>query len=129
MTVYVVGPMCLLALYALLAQKRYYHYVQICLCVCEIYGGWITFGMCYIVNNHQLTHARIHAHTRTYMHTRAHTHTRTHTPSHAHTHTHTNACVCVQLRKCAHLQIRPHNQFNRIRNDSAASLNSHQKIH
>ncbi len=58
MTVYVVGPMCLLALYALLAQKRYYHYVQICLCVCEIYGGWITFGMCEI----SLTITNLHTH-------------------------------------------------------------------
>jgi len=43
LTVYLVGPLCVVALYALITRQRYYHFVQIVLCVCELYGGWMTF--------------------------------------------------------------------------------------
>ncbi|XP_033637885.1 emopamil-binding protein-like [Asterias rubens] len=43
LTVVVDGLLAVVLIYAILAKKHYRHYVQIVLCVCEIYGGWMTF--------------------------------------------------------------------------------------
>jgi len=43
LTVLVVGPLCLLNVYAIMKKKAYRHLVQIIICVCELYGGWMTF--------------------------------------------------------------------------------------
>ncbi|KAL9650828.1 hypothetical protein ABK040_001878 [Willaertia magna] len=34
---------CLIILYAMLFDKSYRHFWQIVLCVCELYGDWMTF--------------------------------------------------------------------------------------
>ncbi|KAJ8310662.1 hypothetical protein KUTeg_012527 [Tegillarca granosa] len=43
LTVVVDGLLCLLVIYAIVKDKFYRHYLQIVLCVCELYGGWMTF--------------------------------------------------------------------------------------
>ncbi|XP_027704095.1 emopamil-binding protein-like [Vombatus ursinus] len=37
------GLLALLLIYAILKEKYYRHFIQITLCVCELYGGWMTF--------------------------------------------------------------------------------------
>jgi len=44
LTVFVVTPLCLLLVYAICRRRPYRHWVQIVLCACELYGGWMTFG-------------------------------------------------------------------------------------
>ena len=62
LTVVFCGPLCPVLIYAILKDKPYRycrrfelrfhsalyyifrHYLQIVLCVCELYGGWMTFG-------------------------------------------------------------------------------------
>uniref|UniRef100_A0A1X7SKH7 EXPERA domain-containing protein n=1 Tax=Amphimedon queenslandica TaxID=400682 RepID=A0A1X7SKH7_AMPQE len=39
LTVFVDGSLCILLIYAILKNKYYRHFVQIVLCVCELYGG------------------------------------------------------------------------------------------
>lgn len=39
LTVVVDGALCLLLIYAILTDKPWRHFVQISLCVCELYGG------------------------------------------------------------------------------------------
>ncbi|XP_077988099.1 emopamil-binding protein-like [Glandiceps talaboti] len=43
LTVGLTGPLALLLAYAVVKNKYYRHFVQITLCVCELYGGWMTF--------------------------------------------------------------------------------------
>lgn len=43
LTVVVDGTLCLLLVYAIVAQRFYRHILQLILCVCELYGGWMTF--------------------------------------------------------------------------------------
>ncbi|KAJ7376987.1 hypothetical protein OS493_031259 [Desmophyllum pertusum] len=43
LTVAITGPLALLLIYAICCNKHYRHFVQITLCVCELYGGWMTF--------------------------------------------------------------------------------------
>lgn len=43
LTVAIAGPLALLLCYAIVKDRPYRHFVQIVLCVCELYGGWITF--------------------------------------------------------------------------------------
>lgn len=43
LTVVVDGLLCLVLIYAIVARRFYRHYAQIVLCVCELYGGWMTF--------------------------------------------------------------------------------------
>ncbi|XP_076095394.1 emopamil-binding protein-like [Mytilus galloprovincialis] len=43
LTVFLDGPLCVILIYAILKNKFYRHYVQLVLCVCELYGGWMTF--------------------------------------------------------------------------------------
>jgi len=37
-------PLCLWLVYAQVKNKPYRHFLQVVLCVSELYGGWITFG-------------------------------------------------------------------------------------
>ncbi|XP_069745820.1 emopamil-binding protein-like [Narcine bancroftii] len=43
LTVVLGGFLALLLIYAIVKDKYYRHFVQITLCVCELYGGWMTF--------------------------------------------------------------------------------------
>uniref|UniRef100_A0A8C8SLZ9 EBP like n=1 Tax=Pelusios castaneus TaxID=367368 RepID=A0A8C8SLZ9_9SAUR len=37
------GLLALILIYAVIKDKYYRHFIQITLCVCELYGGWMTF--------------------------------------------------------------------------------------
>nr|XP_022337874.1 emopamil-binding protein-like [Crassostrea virginica] len=43
LTVFITGPMAVWLIFAMLKNKTYRHFIQIVLCVCELYGGWMTF--------------------------------------------------------------------------------------
>ncbi|KAB0372932.1 hypothetical protein FD755_015685 [Muntiacus reevesi] len=43
LTVVLGGSLALVLVYAVVREKHYRHFVQITLCVCELYGGWMTF--------------------------------------------------------------------------------------
>jgi hypothetical protein len=43
LTVLLVGPLCILMVHAIANRKPYRHFVQTCVCVCELYGGAMTF--------------------------------------------------------------------------------------
>ncbi|XP_027011933.2 emopamil-binding protein-like [Tachysurus fulvidraco] len=43
LTVVLDGFLALVLVYAIIKDKYYRHFVQISLCVCELYGGWMTF--------------------------------------------------------------------------------------
>ena len=44
LTVLVAGPLALAALWALARRRPWFHLAVVCLCVMELYGGWLTFG-------------------------------------------------------------------------------------
>uniref|UniRef100_A0A8C0GEB0 EBP like n=1 Tax=Chelonoidis abingdonii TaxID=106734 RepID=A0A8C0GEB0_CHEAB len=43
LTVVLDGLLALILIYAIIKDKYYRHFIQITLCVCELYGGWMTF--------------------------------------------------------------------------------------
>ncbi|XP_058478699.1 emopamil-binding protein-like [Solea solea] len=43
LTVVLDSVLAVLLIYAVLRQKYYRHFLQVSLCVCELYGGWMTF--------------------------------------------------------------------------------------
>eukprot|EP00069_Balaena_mysticetus_P006423 bmy_05151T0 len=43
LTVVLGGFLALVLIYAIVKEKHYRHFIQIALCVCELYGGWMTF--------------------------------------------------------------------------------------
>ncbi|XP_032729987.1 emopamil-binding protein-like [Lontra canadensis] len=43
LTVVLDGSLALVLIYAIVKEKYYRHFLQITLCVCEVYGGWMTF--------------------------------------------------------------------------------------
>ncbi|XP_040196217.1 emopamil-binding protein-like [Rana temporaria] len=43
LTVVVDGLLAVALIYAIVKDKYYRHFLQITLCVCELYGGWMTF--------------------------------------------------------------------------------------
>ncbi|XP_048747235.2 emopamil-binding protein-like [Ostrea edulis] len=43
LTVFITGPLAVWLIYIVLKKKPYRHFIQIVLCVCELYGGWMTF--------------------------------------------------------------------------------------
>ncbi|XP_058542071.1 emopamil-binding protein-like [Neofelis nebulosa] len=43
LTVVLDGSLALVLIYAIVKEKYYRHFLQITLCVCELYGGWMTF--------------------------------------------------------------------------------------
>ncbi|XP_036106528.1 emopamil-binding protein-like [Molossus molossus] len=44
LTVVLDGSLALVLIYAIVKEKYYRHFIQITLCVCELYGGWMTFA-------------------------------------------------------------------------------------
>lgn len=42
-TVFICSPLCIALIYAICKQTYYRHFLQITLCVMELYGGWMTF--------------------------------------------------------------------------------------
>lgn len=44
LTVVLDGSLSLVLMYAIVKEKYYRHFIQITLCVCELYGGWMTFS-------------------------------------------------------------------------------------
>nr|XP_003412616.1 emopamil-binding protein-like [Loxodonta africana] len=44
LTVFLDGSLALFLVYAIVKEKCYRHFIQITLCVCELYGGWMTFS-------------------------------------------------------------------------------------
>ncbi|KAF6376145.1 EBP like [Rhinolophus ferrumequinum] len=44
LTVVLDGFLALVLIYAIVKEKYYRHFIQITLCVCELYGGWMTFS-------------------------------------------------------------------------------------
>lgn len=43
LTTTIVEVFCILLVYAILKNQYYRHFLQIFVCVCELYGGWMTF--------------------------------------------------------------------------------------
>nr|XP_004659935.1 emopamil-binding protein-like [Jaculus jaculus] len=43
LTVVLDGFLALFLIYAIVREKYYRHFIQITLCTCELYGGWMTF--------------------------------------------------------------------------------------
>ncbi|XP_061463542.1 emopamil-binding protein-like [Rhineura floridana] len=43
LTVFLDGLLALILIYAIVKRKHYRHFIQITLCICELYGGWMTF--------------------------------------------------------------------------------------
>ncbi|XP_076006220.1 emopamil-binding protein-like [Genypterus blacodes] len=54
LTVVLDSLLALLLIYAVLNDKYYRHFVQITLCVCELYGGWMTFCPDWLVGSPHL---------------------------------------------------------------------------
>ncbi|XP_062907176.1 emopamil-binding protein-like [Mobula hypostoma] len=54
LTVALDGFLALLLIYAIVKDKYYRHFVQITLCVCELYGGWMTFCPEWLTGNPNL---------------------------------------------------------------------------
>ncbi|XP_038617569.1 emopamil-binding protein-like [Tachyglossus aculeatus] len=48
------GILALMLIYAIVKEKYYRHFLQITLCVCELYGGWMTFFPDWIVGSPNL---------------------------------------------------------------------------
>jgi len=42
-TVFLVGPLCLLLAYGFIVRANWFHFLQVLVCTAEIYGGWMTF--------------------------------------------------------------------------------------
>lgn len=43
LTVGFVAPLCVVLIYAICAKRHYRHWLQLVVCTCELYGGWMTF--------------------------------------------------------------------------------------
>ena len=43
-TVGFVAPLCFLLVYGIYHRRPWRHFVQVIVCVCELYGGWMTFA-------------------------------------------------------------------------------------
>ncbi|XP_006879569.1 PREDICTED: emopamil-binding protein-like [Elephantulus edwardii] len=53
-TVFLDGSLALLLIYAIVKEKYYRHFLQVTLCVCELYGGWMTFSPDWLVGSPNL---------------------------------------------------------------------------
>ncbi|GAU89374.1 hypothetical protein RvY_01929 [Ramazzottius varieornatus] len=51
LTVVLDSGLALLLVYAIVKSRSYRHFVQIVLCVCELYGGWMTFAPEWLTGN------------------------------------------------------------------------------
>ncbi|XP_077014301.1 emopamil-binding protein-like isoform X2 [Tamandua tetradactyla] len=54
LTVVLDGSLALLLIYAIVKEKYYRHFIQITLCVCELYGGWMTFSPEWLIGSPNL---------------------------------------------------------------------------
>ncbi|KAL1780711.1 importin subunit alpha-4 [Sigmodon hispidus] len=54
LTVVLGGFLALVLIYAIVKEKYYRHFIQIALCVCELYGDWMTFFPEWLVGNPNL---------------------------------------------------------------------------
>ncbi|XP_037383177.1 emopamil-binding protein-like [Talpa occidentalis] len=54
LTVVLDGSLALFLVYAIVKEKYYRHFLQITLCVCELYGGWMTFSPEWLMGNPNL---------------------------------------------------------------------------
>ncbi|XP_051016620.1 emopamil-binding protein-like [Acomys russatus] len=54
LTVVLDGFLALVLIYAIVKETYYRHFIQITLCVCELYGGWMTFFPEWLVGNPNL---------------------------------------------------------------------------
>ncbi|XP_008568158.1 PREDICTED: emopamil-binding protein-like, partial [Galeopterus variegatus] len=54
LTVVLDGTLALCLIYAIVKEKYYRHFIQITLCVCELYGGWMTYFPEWLVGSHNL---------------------------------------------------------------------------
>ncbi|MBN3316016.1 EBPL protein, partial [Atractosteus spatula] len=54
LTVVLDGFLAVLLIYAIVKDKHYRHFIQITLCVCELYGGWMTFCPDWLVGSPNL---------------------------------------------------------------------------
>ncbi|XP_004714137.1 emopamil-binding protein-like, partial [Echinops telfairi] len=54
LTVFLDGFLALVLIYAIVKEKYYRHFIQIALCVCELYGGWMTFSPDWLVGSPNL---------------------------------------------------------------------------
>ncbi|KAL6067262.1 hypothetical protein STEG23_006100 [Scotinomys teguina] len=54
LTVVLDGFLALVLVYAIVKEKYYRHFIQITLCVCELYGGWMTFFPEWLIGNPNL---------------------------------------------------------------------------
>lgn len=55
LTVTVVEVFAVVLVYAILKNKYYRHFLQISLCICELYGGWMTFCPEWLTGSKNLT--------------------------------------------------------------------------
>ncbi|KAJ1114801.1 hypothetical protein NDU88_003032 [Pleurodeles waltl] len=55
LTVVIGGTLALTLIYAIIKDKHYRHFIQITLCVCELYGGWMTFCPDWLVGSPSLS--------------------------------------------------------------------------
>ncbi|XP_075389054.1 emopamil-binding protein-like [Tenrec ecaudatus] len=53
-TVFLDGFLALFLIYAIVKEKYYRHFIQITLCVCELYGGWMTFSPDWLIGSPNL---------------------------------------------------------------------------
>ncbi|KAJ8003830.1 hypothetical protein DPEC_G00152480 [Dallia pectoralis] len=54
LTVFLDSLLALVLVYAIIKDKHYRHFIQITLCVCELYGGWMTFCPDWLVGSPNL---------------------------------------------------------------------------
>uniref|UniRef100_A0A8I3PHJ6 EBP like n=1 Tax=Canis lupus familiaris TaxID=9615 RepID=A0A8I3PHJ6_CANLF len=54
LTVVLDGSLALVLVYAIVTEKYYRHFIQVTLCVCELYGGWMTFVPDWLVGSPNL---------------------------------------------------------------------------
>ncbi|XP_053419957.1 emopamil-binding protein-like [Nycticebus coucang] len=54
LTVVLDGSLALFLIYAIVKEKHYRHFLQISLCVCELYGDWMTFFPEWLIGNPNL---------------------------------------------------------------------------
>nr|XP_002733492.1 PREDICTED: emopamil-binding protein-like [Saccoglossus kowalevskii] len=54
LTVGITGPLALLCVYAIVKRTYYRHFIQITICVCELYGGFMTFSPDWLIGSPNL---------------------------------------------------------------------------
>ena len=54
LTVFLDGTLCLVLIFAICYNTHYRHWVQMVLCVCELYGGKLQSDLTYLLNDNVL---------------------------------------------------------------------------